>query len=299
MYYISDDKSFMKLTLLNDVKSSKKNLIENRFWLSLQADVVAMIRQNERFVTLPKGFQEYAIEEISQEVLIAVYKSRNRFVNNPESKNAGSRVNWLKEIVNTKISIFLKNNQQLFYPTLSIEQDSLQKVPCLYSIEAPVNHDIEIEDVYFFAKYYVFFTRFQFRIKSKFMCLYKDMEKTKYKMGKNGGASGKHNCLVRLEGKTLFEIGDNILEELQEFVGLVVPDKYMVDIMNSIMSELMKISKGDFIGNTVFEMKSKTAREESSRIDKAFSKYKDDINAFAYNLYDEVYKMESMMTNNL
>lgn len=298
MYYISDDNSFMKMMLLNNVKSTKKNLIENRFWLSLQADVIAMIRQNEGFVTLPKGLQEYALDEVTQEVLVAVYKSRSRFVNNSESKNAGSRVNWLKEIVNKKMIDF-QNKNRIFINSISLDQDDLNGVTYIDKQETPVDSTIEISDVYFFAKYYVFFMRFHFRLKSKFMYLYKDMDKTRYKMGKNGGASGNHNCLVRLEGKTMFEIRDNILEELQGFVGFVVPDKYMVDIMNSITVELMKIRKGDFIGNTIFEMKSKTAREESSRIDRAFSIFDDDINEFATILYDEVYKMESMMTNNV
>ena len=299
MYFISDDNSFKKMCLLNNVRDSKKSFIENRFWLSIKADVVTMIRQDKNYYLIPQGLQNDAIDDISQDVLFAVYKRMESFINNVNSSQAGSRTNWLKRIVHRKICNYLNHNQQIFNPTLSVEQDTFSEHPLVEVIENTIDSSVSNDDIKFFAKYYVFFTSFEFRIKSKIMYFYKDIEITRYKRGKNGGASGKHNCLENLNGKSLFELRNKAIGDLQEYVGFAIPLKYINDIKDSITFELMRTRKRECIGKTIFNMTSSYAKEESSRINDEFSVYEDDIELLSNELIEEVVNIESLMSNKI
>ena len=296
MFYIADNNSFMKMVHLSKVKGAKKTLIENKFWLSIKADTIKMIKRDKNFDKIPYRLRDDAIDEISQDVLYVVCKEKDSFIHNPYSQNSGgARTNWLKAIVHNKVCDYLDHNQQIFIPTLSVEQDTYREIPLTEVIEDSDKPIISTSDVYFFTKFYFFFTNFDFRIKSKIMFFNKELMIEKEKAGKNGGISGKHNCLTELKGKTLFELGDKVVEELDDFVEFDIPEKYIIEIMESINYDLSEIKKGRYVGDEVFDMKYSHAASESSRINGEFAIYDDEIKNLANKFYDEFEMTETLM----
>lgn len=296
MYYIADNNSFMKMVHLSKVKGSKKELIENKFWLSILADTKKMIRLDKNFDRIPYCLRNEAIEEISQEVLYAVCKEKDSFIRNLNSQNSGgARANWLKAIVHNKLCDYLNHNQQIFFTTLSVEQDTYREIPLTEVIEDSNTPIISESDVYFFARFYVFFTDFNFRIKSKLMYFNKELMIERDKLGKNGGISGKHNCLTELNGKTLFELGNKVVEDLIDFVAFDIPEKYIIEITKAINYDLSEIKKGRYVGDEVFDMKYSHAAPESSRINNSFSIYENEIKVLCNEFYEEFETTETLM----
>ena len=296
MYYIADNNSFRKMILLNKVSDSKNSYIANRFWLSIKSDAISMIRRDENFIRIPTGMVNDAIDEVSQEAILAVYKGKDSFINNPDSKCSASRINWLKSICHNKLCDYLNHNQQIFNSTLSIEQDTIREIPLTDVIEDTNTPIITEYDIYFFTRFYVFFTDFNYRIKSKIMFFYKEIIMERDKRGKNGGISGKHNCLTEISGKTLFELGNKAIENLKNFVAFDIPENYLTDIIVSITMDLSEIKKGRYIGDEIFDMKYSHAASENSRIKKEFSVCDDKIKVLANKFYDEFEKTESLMS---
>jgi len=296
MFYIADNNSFNTLKLLCNEKALKNSSTEENFWLSLKADVMKMIKRDINFDKIPYHYRYEAIEEISQDVILDVLKKINSFIINPSSWLPGSRTNWLKVIVHNKLCDYLKHNQQFFNSTLSIEQDTYREVPLEEVIEDTNKPKITKDDVYFFTRFYVFFTDYKFRIKSKIMYFNKQLMIEVEKRGKNGGISGKHNCLTELYGKSLFELGDKVVEYLDSFVKFDIPEKYIMEIDESINLDLYELKNGRYVGDEVFDMKYSHAASESSRINGEFKIYDDKIKILANKFYDEFETIETLMS---
>ena len=296
MFYIADNNSFNTLKLLCNEKALKNSSTEEKFWLSIKADTIKMIKRDKNFDKIPYHLRDDAIKEISQDVLYAVCKEIYSFINNPSSQNSGgARTNWLKAIVHNKLCDYLDHNQQIFIPTLSVEQDTYREIPLTEVIEDSGPPIISTSDVYFFTKFYVFFTNFNFRIKSKIMFFNKELMIKRDKLGKNGGLSGKHNCLTELNGKTLFELGNKVVEDLIDFVAFDIPEKYIIEITKAINYDLSEIKKGRYVGDEVFDMKYSHAAPESSRINNSFSIYENEIKVLCNEFYEEFETTETLM----
>lgn len=274
MFYIANENVFNIMKGITNYSGYMNNLLKDNFYLLLYHDTKLMIRGDSSFNKIPERFRDEALQDIQQDVACSVHNSLNKFVYDGKSVHGGARVNWLKRVVSRRIADWKRSHPD------EMCGDSFEEIE--HTVASSDNSfDVfdYFEPVKRVAKYHVLFTDIDYRIQSKICFLYKDVECIVGKAGKNGGLSNKHNVLTKLKDRTLFDIADDIPEEIGKVCAADIPEESMKEIMNSINKDLFcKNRKYDYKGEYVFEMSYGYAVRECSEIKRELEKYDSVIN---------------------
>ena len=225
MYYIADNELFEMMKHLENYSENIRALTETKFYLGLYKDISIIVRGEVEFNIIPEEYRETALEDIIQDTQISVYRKQYEFLNNPKSRYAGARVNYLKKIAHRRFIDWLDEHDD------EIKSFSMEEKEAKYET---VSDTFDARDyafpAYRLAKYYVLFNKITKRTFPKICFLYKDIEMIVGKNNKNGGISGKHNVLERLNGRPVNDIRKEIFTEIEKICPIDIPQWYINDL---------------------------------------------------------------------